>query len=348
MDIELAKSIQTVRDNWLQLRKLPTSNIEKIEILNQIKHIFKMTIPFEYTITSVAKMIGVCPAFACGVIRKDPELKNFRLRSQPIPDKLFIEPLTKEESWMLGYLAADGNNYHAKNSEEQRVSVSSTDNDIPIKFQKLTNIGYIKTRKRGKYKNCYSWARSNRELSQRLIKLGITPQKSFTVNFPQHLFNEHSVRGAIEGDGSVGIQIERNITPTCFVSFVSASREFIDNICAILNKVSGSKQKVRIGHGTWQITYTRRMALKIIYYLYDNSTEDCRMNRKHNNVMEIIKFYKEMDEKMAEKKESRKQFKKQIFNEYINGIPVKELSTKYNREISVIYGYINEFKNCII
>ncbi len=347
------KLTQHVRNNWIRLRKLPASNIERIEIFDQIKYIFKMTIPFEYTITDIAKMIGVCPAFACGVIRKDPELKNFRLRSQPIPDKLFIEPLTKEESWMLGYLAADGNNYHAKNSEEQRISVSSTDDDIPTKFQKLTNIGSIRIRERGRYKNCYSWIRSNHELSDRLIKLGITPRKSFTVNFPQYLFNEHSVRGAIEGDGSIGVDYgsigKRKLkTPTCFVSFVSASREFIDNICVILNKVSGSRQKVRIGHGTWQITYTRRNALKIVHYLYDNSTEDCRMDRKYSNAIEIIKFYKKMDNRMMEKKEIRKQFKKQIFDEYVSGIPVKELSIKYNREISVIYGYINEFKNCII
>lgn len=103
---------------------------------------------------------------------------------------------TDESFYWLGYLIADGNVHTKENS----VNIVSKDLDHLKKYHlycKNPNKIYL-----SKYSTCGISKFANKEIKEYLISLGVTPNKTFTIN-PKFEINWSLIRGLFDGDGSI-------------------------------------------------------------------------------------------------------------------------------------------------
>ncbi len=147
---------------------------------------------------------------------------------------------TEEKAYWLGLLAADGyvaDNGHIElglSGEEDRCMLEefarAIGSNAPIKQHKL------------KYPNAkpaYRVGLCSAPLRDALIRLGVTPRKSLTLQFPTsdqvppHLLR-HFVRGYFDGDGSVSHKRDGG-----FSLGVTSSPDFIQRLALVLEEATG-------------------------------------------------------------------------------------------------------------
>jgi predicted DNA-binding protein YlxM (UPF0122 family) len=121
-------------------------------------------------------------------------------------------------------------------------------------------------------------------LYNQLVALGLTPDKSLTIQFPtvpQHCIR-HFIRGCWDGDGSVyysGSQI--------YASFVTGSKDFAKGIVASLTKEGVPKRKIyesnRSNATSYMIRFVgQRQCNKLYHYFYNQVLPIMYLQRKHD------------------------------------------------------------------
>ena len=95
------------------------------------------------------------------------------------------------------------------------------DCDAKLYFRKERVYGKIKAGA------LYQFSISNEKLYDDVVNLGLTPNKSLTMQFPNipNEFVRHFIRGCWDGDGSVYID---KPSQKIYASFVSGSRDFLE------------------------------------------------------------------------------------------------------------------------
>jgi hypothetical protein len=117
-----------------------------------------------------------------------------------------------------------------------------------------------------------------------LLRLGLNPKKSLTVEFPNipQEYVRHFIRGCWDGDGSV--YYEKRRPNDIRASFVSGSLKFIEGILAELEKTGLPKRKIYIRKGKTSSYYfkiTGPQCIKLYHYLYDNVPSTQYLERKY-------------------------------------------------------------------
>jgi hypothetical protein len=161
----------------------------------------------------------------------------------------YFEIPTLENSYWAGFLAADGN--IAKDLFKIGLQLSQKDVEHCRKlYETLESDSKFTeyTRKNG-IKMC-SFAVSSRKMVQDLItNFNITPQKTFTLKFPEHLSKENKLAflvGYIDGDGSISIRKKwgyRIIQFTGNYGFLEESRKFLVDFFGELGYKNTTLQK---------------------------------------------------------------------------------------------------------
>lgn len=136
-------------------------------------------------------------------------------------------------SYVLGYFVADGCIVVRKDRKNSpyMFNITSADKEHLEKIRKAMSSEHainIKMSGYSKKKSCYQLQISNQIITKDLIKLGVTPRKTYNlkpIKVPDKYFPDF-VRGFFDGDGTVYIYII-NGTPQIKASFISASRPFI-------------------------------------------------------------------------------------------------------------------------
>lgn len=115
---------------------------------------------------------------------------------------------SEEKAQILGFIYADGCISENKNSYKLLIQLHEKDHDYLDNIRKA--IGYSGPMRRVKSKKTYHYnlAVNSKKLSTDLMKLGATPRKTFTLDFPTleqvpSQFIISFVRGFMEGDGSI-------------------------------------------------------------------------------------------------------------------------------------------------
>lgn len=142
-------------------------------------------------------------------IRKHCNIRNGR-HGKPWNNNVnidfFKEPLSERAQYWLGYLFADGSVYQNKEKANPTISfeVSEKDGWIINEFKKDLNLDnkvqYIERRNR-KYRRIQF---TNKEISNDLIKYGITPGKTWHIQKfigDEKTLTGHMLRGFMDGDG---------------------------------------------------------------------------------------------------------------------------------------------------
>jgi len=213
-------------------------------------------------------------------------------------DEKFFTKWSPEMAWILGLIFTDGN---LTNSGV--VTLTSVDLEMLEKVKSLFDSTiHIRKQTQGydKSKYIYIIRFGHEKMTQDLKKLGLTPQKSLTMPFPdipeEHV--RHFIRGCWDGDGSV--YFEKRRPGEIRASFVSGSEQFIKRIVLELYKIGIERQRIsytkpsELGLPGSKITIYKykdrngyyiklqgKNCQRLFHYFYDEVDESLYLKRKY-------------------------------------------------------------------
>ena len=171
---------------------------------------------------------------------------------------------------------------------------SSKDRELTELFRQCLGLkAAIRTRRRkrwGKIWTCYEISFSSVQLARWFQDIGITPRKSLTLgplDVPGPLFF-HTLRGLVDGDGSIARYTDRRGRHCFSIRLYSASERHLVWVSGLLRDrlgVQGSLVKIRrkkMGLGrnpVYQLAYAREASRMIASFMYDDDLSP-RLDRK--------------------------------------------------------------------
>ena len=217
-------------------------------------------------------------------IDSDGKSELFTLEKIKINES-FFKSWTPEMAYVLGFIYADGN----LNKKNPKFSISQKEPEILKKILKLMDcdakIRFLEKRRYGDIVagNLHWFEIANKKIYEDLIDLGLIPDKSLTVEFPNvpHKCVRHFIRGCWDGDGSVYIEKKR-----CRIgaSFTSGSKRFIGKMVEELEKFGLKKRTIHITkrkNPTYSFRFSGSQCIKLYHYLYDNVPSTQYLERKY-------------------------------------------------------------------
>lgn len=189
---------------------------------------------------------------------------------------------SEDKAYWLGFLFADGCIVDGDGSKRLQISLKSDDYKHLCKLKKSLNSTHpihhrvIKSGKMQGKKYCSLFIRSDK-LCDALIKLGCTPRKSLTLEFPKlsKKLIPHFIRGYFDGDGTVFISKEKHwrngkISDVIHYRFLG-TENFLKEIDKNIN-LNGNIKKIK-GSKALELVYKRNKKLKSFYnYLYSKGS----------------------------------------------------------------------------
>ena len=194
---------------------------------------------------------------------------------------------TEEKAYWLGFLYADGC-VHSNNYE---ISVNITDKEHIEKFKAAIkafnhNITEIQDKRFQNAKTLYQFSIRDKQLHQDLIKWGCIPQKSLLINKIPNIprdYVSHFLRGYFDGDGSLHYLRGTNNYRISFVGtkdFLNDIQKELQTNVSLQSNIAGKTYVLQIAG--------RRQIERILNYLYNNSKENNRLNRKYQKYLDCL------------------------------------------------------------
>lgn len=150
-----------------------------------------------------------------------------KIQVNRIYDRELFKTWSPKMAYVLGLLYTDGNISHEQGKNKLYKSFSFSQTNIPF-FNKVCELlSFSGKTYRNKKTNCNNVTISNIDMVNDLERLGLYPNKSLTLKFPDvpTEFLSHFIRGVFDGDGCKTIQK---------VNIVSSSKDFIFPLSQIL------------------------------------------------------------------------------------------------------------------
>lgn len=203
----------------------------------------------------------------------------------------FFDYWSKEMAWVLGWITSDGH----FNPEVNRLKfdLHSRDEDVLHKIGSLLLNGYRISK--AERRDSVILSMNNANFTDDLLNLGVTNNKSFTIRPPAIPieFISHYIRGVLEGDGSVTIGTPQN-SVTLGISFLG-NIHVVSFIAGSINKelnVEGRVKNLEYKNGELaNLRFFGLNAVQVLEWLYEDTTDEIRMNRKYNNYIEFMKSH---------------------------------------------------------
>lgn len=218
-------------------------------------------------------------------------------------DEYFFSYWSAPMAWVLGVIYADGTldsgrrfgeTAKIKQSREPRVSISQKEPEILEKIKALMRSNQkLLFSKRREWANtiageCYHLVIRHLQIFRDLTKIGLTPNKSLTITFPdvpkEYLW--HFIRGCWDGDGCLSID---KASGQINAGYVSGSKIFIEKFVEILKREL-SLEKISIFHrgNSYEFKLHTKNCLQLCHYLYDGVSPDLYLSRKFNVYMNYL------------------------------------------------------------
>lgn len=187
---------------------------------------------------------------------------------------------TEHKAYFLGLIITDGNVFDKYKTANHQANVNITlqeqDKYILEAFKKELRCNKKVT---PDGRGCYQIAIMSNILRDGLARYGITPNKTFSTQFPVLEHKElycHLLRGIIDGDGSVGFYaVPGKKVHSKVIRLCSANKQFLADIQQFLQDTLGLEPRKiqQEKEQLWSIGYGSKDALeKLIHYLYDDAT----------------------------------------------------------------------------
>lgn len=203
----------------------------------------------------------------------------------------FFKKWSPEMAYVLGYLYADGSLEDASYLRGKYIRVSSIDKLTIIKIREWLKskhtIVKIDPPTTNGHKR-YLLRIGNHALYDDLTKLGLYPNKSLTIKFPnipQKNFN-HFIRGYFDGDGCVRVCMSKGKKQQLIIRklssvFTCGSKLFLEELAKQLNKAVKTKNtKVYNGCKSYMLSYSTEDSVKLFKFLYGNLNKNIFLKRK--------------------------------------------------------------------
>jgi len=204
----------------------------------------------------------------------------------------FFKEWSSEMAYVLGLIYTDGNLHirKAKSGYETGIlSFGQKNKELVEKFLKLMDCDAgIRFRERRELENTtsgelYYFSIGNNDLTNDLIRLGVTPNKSLDMKFPEipNEYLRHFVRGFFDGDDSVYLESGKSIR----VKLLSGSKEFIKTLNSLLVGNGFSDRYISGGTPNTPSAYFIRYnsdedAKKFYDFIYRDVSENMYYSRK--------------------------------------------------------------------
>lgn len=269
---------------------MPVKVSEELE-----KEICRIYVEEKIGCSLISKRLGTSESTVRRVVRRNGiEIRGRQLR---FDNTIFDSIDTEEKAYWLGFIFADG--WVANIKEEKRnfafaINISKKDLDHLRKWNKFSgfrgdNIKFQEEKRdNGKvYEKC-RWQISNEHFWNVLNSYGCHPNKTQSLDFPdESIFKDkslirHFIRGYWDGDGSVTHHADGRPKAS-----VCGTEEFLTKLCNYL------PERLRLYSTSTPFLFTVETtgpkAMKILHYLYDNST--VYMDRKKNLFLDYCRSY---------------------------------------------------------
>ena len=240
-----------------------------------------------YTLKQLGKEFNCSYGTIRNLLNKHNISSRGNKQGYPRNEFYFSKIDTPEKAYWLGFLYADG-----CVTVKNEINLNITDEEHIKKFKQAIGAINHKITKTidNRFKNAkplYFFSIKDKQLHTDLIKWGCVPQKSLQLtkipNIPRD-YVSHFIRGYFDGDGSLHyLQGTNNFR----ISFLG-TKEFLQDIQKELN----INQTISLGTGKtyyFQIA-GRKQVVKILNYLYKDSNESIRLDRKYQKYLDCLKW----------------------------------------------------------
>ena len=132
-----------------------------------------------------------------------------------------------------------------------------------------------------------------------LKSIGVTPNKSKTVEFPSGLPDEclrHFVRGYFDGDGCVCFRkmkgkIKELIVKKLTIIFTCGNKSFLEELSYKLDKIIGiGEKRIHESKRAYQLHYSTSDTIKLFKFLYQHVTQHVYLKRKFDVFAQYFEF----------------------------------------------------------
>jgi len=258
-------------------------------------------------------------------------------------EKVF-DTFTMESCYWAGFIAADGCVFIDYKKSMYRISIHLHKKDIGHvrKFREFLNCkNKISTNK----DSCYIQICSKHMTSSLERNFNIVPNKSLILEPPKKMpkkFISHYIRGYFDGDGHLGY---KKGSTSCNFNIASGSEKMLE--WTLLN-LPHAKSKIYKKANCYSIDINNRNNLKILEWMYCNSYNNIRLDRKYdlyqstlNSIDKLEKQYKKSGKRNPSGCKGFNLDYKAVSKEYLAGKQLKELAEKY--QVSV-WTLLDNFK----
>lgn len=185
-------------------------------------------------------------------------------------------------AYVLGFFTADGNMIENKRGAHF-IEFQITDKDLLYKIRDLLGSNHkITERNRNKkWKKSFRLQIGSKVIFNDLLKLGLTPNKSKTIDLPivPDKYLPHFVRGYFDGDGNVVSGYfdrcdRKNKAYVLTTRFTSGSELILNNLKNNLSRLLGTTGSSHHRDNTWRLNYSINDSKKLFRFMYNDDRVD--------------------------------------------------------------------------
>lgn len=212
----------------------------------------------------------------------------------------FFDKWSPNMAYVVGYIYADGNIIDSPYMRGKYMQIASTDEDSVLRIKNWLGSEHKIRKKRsifsgGKY--CFVLRIGSHKIYDDLFKLGLYPNKSLTIKFPDvpKKFISHFIRGYFDGDGCIYFEKGkgekgRPIIKRIRTIFTSGSKKFLIGMDSILKNVGVENGKIYLSKRSYQSVYNTKDSVKIFKLIYANTGLNSFFMRKFNVFHDYFKL----------------------------------------------------------
>lgn len=211
----------------------------------------------------------------------------------------FFKKWTPEMAYVLGFFAADGNMIRNKRGGCY-IEFEITDLDLLKKIRVLlgSNNKITAREKNKNWKVSYRLQIGSRMIFGDLLELGLTPNKSKTLQLPKvpEKYLADFVRGYFDGDGciTIGRYWRKNRNKWKWQlqsSFTSGSEQFLSELKGRMQSYANGGS-VSAKKGGYNLVYSVKDSIALFRFMYGNIASGAYLERKYLKFKKALEIFK--------------------------------------------------------
>lgn len=262
----------------------------------RVKKALEMYKTGQHSLTELESLVGLSrQTLAKHFKALDQEIHN-PLRKHAYQENYFKAIDSEEKAYWLGFIYADGSINEHPTHLRLEIGLKEEDRGHLIKFVKAIGgqddlVKRKVVRLKGKEYVSYKVTISCTEMCRDLIQHGVTPRKSLTLTFPNHLTPDlirHFIRGYFDGDGCINVKKNGKFAKIARFNVVG-TEAFLQALQDHFEQRLGAS-RVRLykkrNNKAWSYEKGGLEALTILEYLYKGAS--IYLDRKYKQAIAVL------------------------------------------------------------